>query len=123
MIVWTISKLCNCNKKLQSASKKKLFSTIVVYINLRYFSGQKELDSVIDFTKMHVDQSIINQTSSENLVSHDSNAISKYCNYFDTPEKWKTFLITNFVFLYLLPIIIMSITYGLIVKKVCSYVY
>ena len=81
------------------------------------------MSSVIDFTKMHVDQSIVNHTGSESFVSHDSNAISKYCNYFDTPEKWKTFLITNFVFLYLLPIIIMSITYGLIVKKVCSYVY
>ena len=121
MIVWTISKLCNCSKKLQSASKKKLFSIIIVYINLLHFSGQKELDSVIDFTKMHVDQSIINQTSSENLVSHGSNATSKYCNYFDTSEKWKTFLIINFVFLYLLPILIISITYGLIVKKVCTY--
>ena len=49
-----------------------------------------------------------------------SKAVSKFCNYFDTTESWRNFLMFNFIFLYLLPIVIMSTSYGLIIKKVCK---
>lgn len=45
-------------------------------------------------------------------------AASKYCNYFDTTQTWKNFLIFNFIFLYVLPMFIMTTSYGLIMRKV-----
>jgi len=40
------------------------------------------------------------------------------CNYFGQNKQWSNFLIGNFVLLYILPVAVMSIAYGLIIKQV-----
>ena len=52
------------------------------------------------------------------LKNNNNEAASKFCNYFDTPQSWKNFLIFNFIFLYVLPVFIMTTSYGLIMRKV-----
>ena len=79
-----------------------------------YSNASKSQEKTTNFNESEV---LFNTSSfSETLVSRKT--ASKFCNYFDASQSWKNFLVFNFVFLYLLPILIMSVSYGLIIKKV-----
>ena len=90
----------------------------VVYAN----NNVSELDSYPNYNYSYYEYDYISNKTThyfEPLTS--DNGMSKFCNYFNTTQSWRNFLIFNFVFLYLFPVFIMSTAYGLIIKKV-SYI-
>ena len=91
-----------------------------VYTNKNY----SEADSYADYNYNYYEDDYT-EKKTENLPEAltNKNAISKFCNYFDAPQKWKNFLVFNFVFLYIFPVLMMIITYGLIIKKVNKNLY
>ena len=91
-----------------------------VYTNKNY----SEADSYADYNyTYYVDYYTEKKTEILPEALINKNAISKFCNYFDAPQKWKNFLVFNFVFLYIFPVLMMIITYGLIIKKVNKNLY
>ena len=92
------------------------------HLVMKHFHNEvytSEIDSYADYNDSYDEFDYFNNVteySAEPLSN--SKAASKHCNYFDATQSWGNFLIFNFAFLYLLPIIIMTISYGLIMKKV-----
>ena len=64
-----------------------------------------------------------NKTETYPQPLKNNKAASKLCNYFDTSQSWKNFLIFNFIFLYILPVLLMTTAYGLIIRKVRNKFY
>ena len=86
--------------------------------------NNSELDNYADYNYTYYEYDYTeNKTENFPEALTNKNAISKFCNYFDAPQKWKNFLVFNFVFLYIFPVLMMIITYGLIIKKVNKNLY
>ena len=83
--------------------------------------NNSELDNYDDYNYTYYEYDYtenITENFSEALIN--KNAVSKFCNYFDASQSWRNFLVFNFIFLYLIPVLIITTTYGLIMKKVCK---
>jgi len=73
-----------------------------------------------NFTGFDYDEYDFDNESYTNFLSYaesDGTGISYDCAYFDSTTAWKAFIYSNFVFLYILPFLVMSVTYGLIIRK------
>ena len=87
----------------------------VVYSN----NNVSEIDNYTDYNYLYNDYEYISNKTNlypEQLIS--DNGVSELCNYFSTTKGWRNFLIFNFVFLYFVPVFVMTASYGLIIKKV-----
>ena len=92
---------------------KNLFD--VVYTN----NNASEIENYVDYDYSYYDYEYIsNKTNLYPEPLRNDNGVSELCNYFSTSQNWRNFLIFNFVFLYLVPVFIMTASYGLIIKKV-----
>ena len=83
--------------------------------------NNSELDNYADYNYTYYEYDYTeNKTENFPEALINKNAVSKFCNYFDAPQSWRNFLVFNFIFLYLIPVFIMTTSYGLIMRKVCK---
>ena len=92
------------------------------YFDVVYSSNNvSELDTYADYNYSYYEYDYVtNKTNHYPQPLISGNSVSKHCNYFNTTRSWMKFLIFNFVFLYLVPIFVMSASYGFIIKKVSN---
>lgn len=90
-------------------------------------ANSASVDSSTDIQEIEIPDYALNYVASQQLgnqtrgnTESDEGLVHGACNYFDRPEGWKVFLYLNFVVMFILPLTIMIVCYGLIVRRLSA---
>jgi len=81
--------------------------------NLGNYEGLEDFEDALNLFDYEEEYDDSNLT-----IDGYDDGVAYECAFFGSPPVWGVFLYTNFVVLYLLPILVMTIAYGLIIRRV-----